>query len=438
LMSLFFFFLAFYVQSLLGGAILTQGTRTLSAILRTLGLAHLERFQNVHRVLNRDQWSGIKTVRVLWEQLLAAFAPCGRLVLGLDDFLERRRGAEIKALGIYHDSARSSRSFFVKSSGLRWLSLQLMVRIPWAERIWGLPVLTALAPSQRFHRRQGRRHQTLWRRARQLLAQVRRWAPQRDLLVVADSQYAIAELLAWGMKLLKPVFFITRFRLNGALYQPPPPVRTRRRGRPRLKGSRLPPLRQVLEDRKTRWTRRRLGWYSQGKRLVEYCTGLAVWHRGGRSAVPLRWVLVRDPRGKFQPQAFVSTDLRLSAPEVLRYFMYRWPMEVTFQETRAHLGIDGQRQWNSKAIARTTPCLLGLFSLVTLMAHRLQGEGGQALSVRTAAWYPKELPTFSDALTWVQKMIWRDRNFWRSALPADGTKCAASAKTLEDLLDCAA
>lgn len=437
-MSLFSQPVALYVQTLIGGALLTSGTRTVAAILRTLGLAHYPQFQNYHRVLNRDRWSGLQSARILWDQLLEAFAPTGRIVVGVDEVLERRRGAELTALGIYRDSARSSRSFFVKSSGLRWLSLQLLVKIPWAGRVWGLPVLTALAPSQRYHQKKGRRHQKLTQRASQLLAQVRRWCPERELMVVADSQYAVLELLAWGLSLVCRIFFITPLRLDAALYAPAPKVDPHRLGRHRVKGDRLPRLDALLKDPKTKWTRRTLCWYSQSKRPIEYCSSTAVWYRSGLPVVPIRWVLVRDPQGILDPQAFLCTDPKLSAPAILLQYMHRWPMEVTFQETRAHLGIDGQRQWKDQAIVRTTPCLLGLFSLVTLIAHRLQSCNSEKLPVRTAAWYPKESPTFSDALAWVRRMVWRDESFWRSVLPTDSQNLTGPVKTLEDLLDRAA
>lgn len=125
--------------------------------------------------------------------------------------------------------------------------------------------------------------------------------------------------------------------------------------------------------------------------------------------VPLRWVLVRDPDGKLDPKAFLSTDLDLNPVEILTYFVRRWQVEVTFAEVRRHLGVESQRQWSDLAIARTTPCLLGLFSLVTLMADRLDIQG--ALQVRQTAWYEKADPTFSDAIAAVRHHLWRQQTF---------------------------
>jgi len=236
------------VQVLVVGAILAPGRRTVTAVLRVMGLSQEEHFQNYHRVLNRASWSSLEVSRVLLSVLVNAFAVTGPLVLGLDDTLERRRGAKIKAKGIYRDAVRSSHSHFVKTSGLRWLSLMLLVPIPWAKRVWALPFLTALAPSERYDQSRGRAHKKLTDWARQLLLQVRRWLPERKLVVVTDSGFAVLDLL-WRMtQLTNPICMVTRFRLDAALYEPAPWRKPGQRGRKRLKGVRLPTLQQVLED----------------------------------------------------------------------------------------------------------------------------------------------------------------------------------------------
>jgi hypothetical protein len=128
--------------------------------------------------------------------------------------------------------------------------------------------------------------------------------------------------------------------------------------------------------------------------------------------VPLRWVLIRDPAGQFEPQALLCTDLSNEPLQILSWYAQRWSVEVTFREVREHLGVETQRQWNDLAIARTTPCLLGLFSLITLLAHRLveptkeQMPTIAALKVRQSAWYVKKQATFSDALAWVRRYLW--------------------------------
>ena len=168
----------------------------------------------------------------------------------------------------------------------------------------------------------------------------------------------------------------------------------------------LKKLSTVLEDRKVSWQRHCVSlWYGQTNRLVEISSGAALWHRGGVAPVPIRWLLVRDPTGEFKPQAFLATDLNARPRDILAWFVSRWQVEVTFEETRAHLGIETQRQWSDKAILRTTPVLLGLFSIVTLWTHDLSKS--RKIKPKTAAWYPKAVLTFSDAIAAVRREIWR-------------------------------
>ena len=175
-------------------------------------------------------------------------------------------------------------------------------------------------------------------------------------------------------------------------------------GRPRLKGKRLPTLASLIKASDTHWQRVRLTrWYSETQREVEIVSQTAIWYHAGLPPLPIRWVLIRDPQGKFSSQALLCTDVQQSAVQILEYFVGRWQLEVTFQETRAHLGVETQRQWTDRAIARTTPALLGLFSLVTLMAHERWQH--QELWVRRAAWYDKTLPTFVDALAEVRRAL---------------------------------
>ena len=395
-----------HLQVLVIGAILAPGKRTVTAALRIMGLSQDKHFQNYHRILNRAAWSGLEVSRVLLQLLVTTFAPVGDLVLGIDDTIERRRGEKIKAKGIYRDPVRSSHSHLVKASGLRWLSLMLLVPIPWAQRIWALPFLTVLAPSERYYQSRVRGQKILTDWARQMLLRVRRWLPTRRLVVVTDAGFAVISLLSQMQHLPNPICRVTRFRLDAALYEPAPARQPHQKGRTPLKGKRLPTLARVLKNPQTVWKRATLNyWYGERRRSVESTSGTAVWYHSGMPVVPLRWVLIRDPKGKFKPQALLCTDLTVKPEQILKWFVMRWQVEVTFQEVRAHLGVETQRQWNDWAILRTTPAWLGLFSLVTLLAHRLTQHG--QLPVRQAAWYVKRLPTFSDALAVVRQHLWQ-------------------------------
>lgn len=407
-----------WAKVLLVGALLAPGIRTVTACLRVVGLSQESQFQNYHRVLNRAKWSSRLLSRILLRLLVRAFVGAhAPVIVGLDDHIERRRGEQIAAKGIYRDAVRSSKSFFVKTSGLRWVSLMLLAPIPWAKRVWALPFLTVLAPSERYHTERGQPHKKLTDWARQMITQVRRWLPDRAIVVVADSSYAVLELLAACASLPTPVTTITRLRLDAALFDPPAPREKGKKGAPRKKGERQPSLAQRLVDSKTKWERVTVAWYGRTSRTVELATGTAVWYHSGLPVVPIRYVLIRDGAGKFEPQALLSTDLSVSARQIVEWFVLRWQLEVTFEEARAHLGVETQRQWSDLAIARTTPALLALFSLVTLLAHQLLQR--EELPVRQAAWYQKAVPTFSDTLAYVRQQLWPVSISWMSGAKGD-------------------
>jgi DDE superfamily endonuclease len=390
------------VLVLLAGVILAPGRRTVTTALRILGRDSDPDYCTFHRILNRAAWSSRAVAGQLLVALIKAFVPSGApVVVGLDDTTERRWGPKISARGIYRDPVRSSKGHFVKASGLRWLSAMLLVRVPWAERIMALPFLTLLAPSKRFYTGQSRAPKTLLDWARQAALQIHRWLPDRYIVLVADSAFAAIEFLA---AVRKYVCVVTRLRLDANLFDSPPQKR-KGRGRPPIKGKRLKKLSAILNDPKVSWQRYRVSlWYGRTNRIVEIATGTALWYRGGVPPVPIRWLLVRDPTGELDPQAFLATDLNARPCDILAWFVSRWQVEVTFEESRAHLGVETQRQWSDKAILRTTPALLGLFSIVILWAHDLSKS--RKLKPRTAAWYPKAFLTFSDAIAAVRREIW--------------------------------
>jgi DDE superfamily endonuclease len=409
-----------HAELLLIGAILAPGKRTVTSLLRITGLSRERRFVNYHRVLSRARWSERSAARLLLGLLLAAFVPRGPVLLGLDDTIERRRGKRITAKGIYRDPVRSSHAHFVKASGLRWISLMLLAPIPWAGRVWALPFLTVLAPSQRYAQERGRQHKKLTDWARQMVLQARHWMPDRELVLVADSSFAALELLA--ALVCQGVICITRLRLDAALYAPAPPRRAGAKGRPRTKGRRLPNLAEVLTAPTTRWQRVSVpGWYGEGERVIEFCSATALWRHAGRPVVPLRWVLLRDPQGRFDPQALLCTDPAREPLQILTWYVRRWQVEVTFREVRDHLGVETQRQWSDRAIARTTPCLLALFSIVALLGACLSPHARQAAA--TAAWYRKTQPTFADTLAAVRRQFWREQGLFTSHHTAEEPKC---------------
>jgi hypothetical protein len=187
-----------------------------------------------------------------------------------------------------------------------------------------------------------------------------RWLPGREVVFVAASSFAVMELLD-KIAMLPRTSVMARLRLDAALYDPPHPRQPRTIGRPRLKGKRRATLEAVLADERTPWTTLIVDqWYGAGPREVEVTTATAVWYHTGKPPVAVRWMLIRDPKQVFKPQALLSTNLEHTPGQILPWFVRRWTMEVTFEEARTHLGMETQRQWNDRAIASTTPALLSL------------------------------------------------------------------------------
>ncbi len=294
------------------------------------------------------------------------------LLIVIDETIERRQGGKIKAKGRYRDAVRSTRKVVVKCYGLKWISMMVLVPLPWSTRVWALPFLTVLAPSKRANEAAGKRHKSSIDWTEQMVKQVARWLGQRRWVLIGDGGFACVHLALTCVDLVVPVTLISRLRLDAQLYDFPPPPRPGRRGPQPQKGrKKRQALKGRIEQAKHHGKETTVMWYGAKRKRVRLLSGQCLWHTSGFAPVPIRWVLVVDPTGKSRPEAFFSTDRRLSPEKIVEYYVLRWNVEVTFEEGRRHLGLESQRQWSDKAIARTTPALLGLYSLVCLMAHRL-------------------------------------------------------------------
>jgi hypothetical protein len=393
---------------LLYGTLLAVGPRTVTAALRAMGRDHDAHFGPYHRVLNRAQWSPLALSRLLLGLLVATcLAPDAPLLLVIDETLERRHGRRIAWRSWFRDPVRSGAGKPVLSQGVRWLSVALLVPVPWSRRLWACPVLTVPVLAPATSAKLGKPHRTTIDRAQTLIRLVHRWQPGREVVLIGDGGFA-ATALGQTCRALPQTTLVTRLRLDAALYDPPTPPPPGRRGRKPQKGPRQPTLKLRLNDPATVWARTTVPWYGGATKDLDLATGTALWHRSGTAPLPIRWVLLRDPAGKMKPTALCCTDPTVDAPQIVAWFVARWNIEVTFEEVRAHLGIETQRQWSTRAMGRTTPCLLGLFSLVVLLAKTLHPA---QLPTRQAAWYAKEEATFADALAAVRGQL---RSHWNN------------------------
>jgi hypothetical protein len=401
-------------QTLLYGTILAPGRRTVAAALRATGLGDDSHFTNYHRLLNRDRWS-------LWllSQLLLALIirlclqPNDPLLIVIDETLERRAGRKIRYKSWYHDAVRMTLPSNHVALGIRWQCLAILVPLPWSRQLWALPFLVFPTLSAKLCAKLGKKQaHTSPEWAAFLIARVRRWQPEREIIVIGDGAYACAHLVARCQALTPPVKLISRLRLDARLYAPAPVPAKGQRGQKPKKGPREATLADQLADPLLPWFSEAIPWYGGEAKSLRFRTGTSLWYRSGAQPVPLRWVLVRSTstpakRDRFKPAAFFCSDPTMTVEQIIVLFIARWRIEITFEELRACLGFETQRQWSDRAIERTTPCLFGVFSLVVLMA---KVRHPNKLPVRHLTWYAKQEPTFSDILAAVRRDLWYGPN----------------------------
>lgn len=390
-----------------------------------MGLRGEKAFTNYHRVLNRAQWDALKGAKILLMQIIGTLG-ITELVVALDDHVERRSGEKISSKGCYRDAVRSSRGFLVRCFGLKWVAMMVVTKLPWSARIFALPFLTVLAPSQKANRARNKRHKTSVDWARQMCYQLRRWLPDMPIRLVADGAFATAQLAWTALKL--NIGLISRLRLDARLFDFP--EMKNGPGRPAKRGRRLLGPKALLESEKTPWQEAEVRWYRGRTKKVQYVTTTCLWSPVGGEAIPIRLVVLKDPNGQFESAALMSTDVTLSALVIITEFIKRWAIEVTFREAREHLGIETQRQWSNKAIARETPALFVLYSIVILMGLQLE-----KIPVRTAAWYSKQCNTFSDVLVEVRRILWRDKYFLQVIEKGDLIEMFTREGFVEEIVD---
>ncbi len=307
----------------------------------------------------------------------------------------------------------------VSTSGLRWIVFALAIPAPWGSYYWSLPFLSILLTTPKVSEKLGKRHKKVSQRTAQVICWLRRSLPGRPIHLVGDGAYSVIRL---GLRAQKcGVVLIAPLRLDARLFDLPPSPWTgsgkKRRGRPARVGQRLLSPSEVALSSSTVWHRSQIAWYGGKTEMIDWATGTALWYSSGTLPLAIRWVLVRDPAGVRPLCAYFTTDQYQSAPAVIADFVKRWSLEVTFEESRAVLGVETQRQWSDKAIERTTPALLGLYSLVVLMAHVTFGN--DELPLPKAAWYQKDHATFHDVLSIVRHRLWLHSLFRTSVISPD-------------------
>lgn len=400
-----------HAQTLLIGAIICTGKRTVSAALRVMGLSNEKRFERYHRVLSKAVWSEFQLVKVLIGFLIPLLPENMPIFVAMDETLERRGGRKITVKGSYRDACRSSKGLVIKAFGIKWLCAAVIIKFSWTNRYWALPFMTVMCTSKKYDLEQGRKHKTSIDRAMQLVAIISSLL-NRSWSLLGDGGFACLKLanecIAHGVSL------ISRLRLDASLFELPEEQPDGKKGRKPLKGKKVKNLKSRIKDDELIWEEQRIIWYGRIMKTMLLATGINMWYKSGENPVIIRWVLVKDPQtGRIE--AVFSTGTNQSAAAIVESFVLRWNLEVTFEETRAHLGIETQRQWSEKAIKRTTPILMGIFSLICIIANELNKQGHHLIKSISTAWYDKEdNVTFSDVHLYVKQAIASDLYFNKS------------------------
>jgi hypothetical protein len=411
--------------TLLGAAVVTTGRRTVANVLRTAGgLApgHRTAYQ---RVLSQARWSGLELGCALARFLLDHVLPDGPVVLVGDDTVDGHKGKCVYGKGRHRDPVRSTHSYTAWRYGHRWVALAVLVRLPFATRPWALPVLIDLYRPPDQGRAEGRRHRTPAQLACRLLRLLLIRFPGRTFVFVGDSSYGTHEVARFCRRHRARLTLVSKCHPDVNLFHPPPPYAGK--GRPRVKGDRLPkPRRAVAGLRPSSRSRLTVPWYGGGTRRVAVVTCTGHWFKSGRGLVPIRWVFVEDRTGTHRDEYFLTTDTTRSPAEVVAAYCGRWNLETTFQECRSHLGLETTRGWCRATVLRAAPCLLGLYSVVTVLFASLP-ESERTGSV---GWPGKVGVTFSDAVRSVRRWLWVKGVFPQAGIDADLAKLPPNVREL--------
>jgi hypothetical protein len=391
--------------------VLCQGRRTITELLKRMGLRNIENHSKYHDFFSKAKWAALHGSKILLLKLILSTP--SKATFSFDTTVERRKGAKIKGLGIQRDAVRSTKGRKVLIPGLNWLVCATHIQLPWAKRKWALPFLTILMPpenplasSKNTHDlKKTKRHKTLTRWTCQSVKLLRRWlGPTAEITVVADSAFATYLLANTCIDL--GITLVSRMRLDARTFEFPPPPKGK--GRRKLVGERLPTFQHMLKDPSLMWDTVTVGWYGGKLKDIQVLTGTCLWYGYGIRPVPIKWVLTRDGN---QEALIFSTDINQPLNELIEVFVERWALEVTFEEVRRHLGMETQRQWSDKAIDRITPCILASYSMINLVALESLQSKDEKIPIQKSSWYKKPHVTFSDILAHVRMLILRETYF---------------------------
>jgi len=396
------------------GFVLTAGRRTVTRTLCTARILASGHFSDYHRVFSRARWSLWPLGKVLAAMVLELVPPELPVICSVDDTPTQHRGKHVYGKGRHRDPCRSTRTFKAWLWGHRWVVLAIQVKFPFATRPWALPVLVGLYRTRQVNEKEKRRHKTPIALARQLISALLHWFPDRRFILLGDGGYASHELARFCYGHRRRLTLVSLLHPRAHLCDPPPQPGKGQMGRRRIRGPKLPHPQEAVAKAKRQ--RASVPWYGGKRRRIEFVSRTAHWYKATEGLVPIRWVFTHDRDGTHEDRYFYSTDPTMSPSAIIALYTGRWSIEVTFQEVRQHLGFATPRNYKEASVLRTAPCLLGLFTMVSLLFHRSTRDARKPPRPALYPWYAKAEVTFSDALAAVRRQFWR-QTILSEALP---------------------
>jgi hypothetical protein len=388
---------------LVTGLIVTIGRRTVSRALRVIepvmGQGH---WCNYHRIYSQARYRLWDVGRILTCRVIALLPTDAQIILVADDTVDGKTGPKVWAKGPHRDGRRSTRQRVSLKWGHKWLVMCVLVKLPGIDRPWALPILCGLCCTQKVATQTGYRRKSPSELSLQFLIRLMRWFPNRRFILLGDSRATSHRLACFAHRHRDRVTLISRLRSDANLYAKPS-VRRARGGGLARKGRKLPaPVQQVpqLTPRQSI-----IAWYGSSRRKIRHVSQTGLWYSVHQSAVvPVRWVCVLGSKG-LEDAYFYSSQPDMDARRIVELYALRWNIEVTFEESRALLGLETTRHRCKKSVLRATPILMGLFTAVSLMWNQLSTSIAKELLSQTPC-YRKQSLTFSDVLYLVRRDIW--------------------------------
>ncbi len=409
-------------------AILTTGDRTVSNVLRLLSLIEMVNPSTYHRLFSHRRWQSRPLAYVVARFVLDRFIPSGPVKICGDETVDGHRGKKVYGKARHRDAVRSADSHTVFRYGHKWSVLAILVKLPYTNRPFALPVLVALYRSKQCNADEGRRHKTPVDLMCGLLATLMHWFPEREFVFSGDGGYGTHQMTRFAYRHRKRLTLVSKFSADASLFAPAPKRKNPKVGRPRVKGEALPSPAEVVAKKKN-GKRMRVPWYGGGWRKVEVVTGKGHWYQSGKGAIGVLWVFVRDLSGTHRDEYFYTTDLSMSAKAVIEMYGGRWNIETTFQEMREHLGLETTRGWSRQTVLRMAPCLFCVYTLIVIFFDTMPWSNPH---VRLKHWVGKEQTTFSDMISSVRRYLWME---WIFVRVPGGEVMQKLSKPIQKLLD---